>query len=575
MLTLALSLALLPAPLDPPSRVGHLVASGGGPIGQPTDGHTCVPAWQEAEIQAVVAANVRALGLVDPTDGALPPPVPPPLVRFFPHAVNLFDDAFMQYTVDLNPAAGGVMDFACASPASSYDGHNGNDSVIRSFGEQAYGVPVYAALPGTVVARADGFPDMNTTMSGQPANYVVVQHADGSQAWYLHLRNGSVLPAVGQHVRLAEQIGLTGSSGNSSVPHLHFELRDSNGTVFEPWATTPASACRPGSSGFVQQPAFVRTFYANDFGFTQLNIGTLPATQLPPYALPRTGHKAPAETNLYIWTIFQNLPANATWQFTFKRPNGTTAFTSGQVAISNGATPQRTWWQWTSFFVNDLNSSSFLGTWRISVTLTSPSTGTVPVVTDAPLELRSVRSATYNRPPNAFTVSLDPPAPTATDAVYARVSASRTLDDPDYDILRYRYVWKRSGVIVRDVTHAGRSDAVPAGTLQLGSVLRCEVTCLDPLDASTAAAPAQFTVTVGPCPADLGTEGSPDPLSGPDGFITGTDFDVFILAFFAELRTAGGLLLADLTNDTGTGGPDGFITGADFDRFILSFFGGC
>ncbi|MCW5764945.1 MAG: immunoglobulin domain-containing protein [Phycisphaeraceae bacterium] len=80
---------------------------------------------------------------------------------------------------------------------------------------------------------------------------------------------------------------------------------------------------------------------------------------------------------------------------------------------------------------------------------------------------------------------------------------------------------------------------------------------------------------VGCSPADVATDGSSDPLSGPDGFITGTDFDVFILAFFTELTTGGGTPLADLTDDTGSGGPDGFVTGTDFDLFVQLFFVGC
>ncbi|MCW5764842.1 MAG: hypothetical protein KIT68_02565 [Phycisphaeraceae bacterium] len=79
-------------------------------------------------------------------------------------------------------------------------------------------------------------------------------------------------------------------------------------------------------------------------------------------------------------------------------------------------------------------------------------------------------------------------------------------------------------------------------------------------------------------PADVATEGSPQPFDdGPDGFITGTDFDVFVQAFFQEIRRPAGTgpFIADLTDGDGTGGPDGFITGSDFDFFIVKFFAGC
>lgn len=75
--------------------------------------------------------------------------------------------------------------------------------------------------------------------------------------------------------------------------------------------------------------------------------------------------------------------------------------------------------------------------------------------------------------------------------------------------------------------------------------------------------------------ADVATAGNPDPLAGPDGFITGDDFDVFIGAYFSELRRASYQLVADVTDGAGAGGPDGFITGADFDAFIAAFFTGC
>ncbi|MBL8990196.1 MAG: proprotein convertase P-domain-containing protein [Phycisphaerae bacterium] len=89
----------------------------------------------------------------------------------------------------------------------------------------------------------------------------------------------------------------------------------------------------------------------------------------------------------------------------------------------------------------------------------------------------------------------------------------------------------------------------------------------------------QPPATIPSCsPADVATEGSLQPfIDGPDGFITGTDFDVFVQGFFQEVRrpSPAGPYIADLTDDTGTGGPDSFITGADFDKFISLFFAGC
>lgn len=87
---------------------------------------------------------------------------------------------------------------------------------------------------------------------------------------------------------------------------------------------------------------------------------------------------------------------------------------------------------------------------------------------------------------------------------------------------------------------------------------------------------AEIPIGTEPCsPADIAAEGDPDPLAGPDGFVTGVDFDAFVLAFFKELRRSDDTLLADVTDGTGAGGPDGFVTGTDFDRFVELYFLGC
>lgn len=93
---------------------------------------------------------------------------------------------------------------------------------------------------------------------------------------------------------------------------------------------------------------------------------------------------------------------------------------------------------------------------------------------------------------------------------------------------------------------------------------------------SLQSAPALLgTGSIACAPADIATEGSADPLAGPDGFITGTDFDLFVIAYFAETRRGDGSLIADITGSDGFGGPDGFVTGTDFDRFVEIFFVGC
>ncbi|MFI5803822.1 M23 family metallopeptidase [Streptomyces sp. NPDC051561] len=91
--------------------------------------------------------------------------------------------------------------------------HSGQDFAVP------IGTKVKAAAAGTVVkAGSNGAGD-------GPAygNAVVVRHADHTYSQYAHLSRVQV--NVGQHVSAGQQIALSGNTGNSSGPHLHFEIR--------------------------------------------------------------------------------------------------------------------------------------------------------------------------------------------------------------------------------------------------------------------------------------------------------------------------------------------------------------
>jgi len=97
-------------------------------------------------------------------------------------------------------------------------------------------VQVVAAAPGILVAKDDGNFDRNCAIaSSTNPNFVRVLQDDGLSAIYLHMRNGSVTTkAIGERLIAGDYLGTVGSSGQSSGPHLHFELRDSNGNVVDP-----------------------------------------------------------------------------------------------------------------------------------------------------------------------------------------------------------------------------------------------------------------------------------------------------------------------------------------------------
>ena len=134
--------------------------------------------------------------------------------------------------VDQNTAAAATQDFNCGT--NTYDGHRGTDIATWPYNfikMDSDWVEVIAAAPGTILDVHDGEFDKNCTSNSMTANYVMIQHADGSTALYWHMKKNSVTTKiVGQTVVTGEHLGMVGSSGSSSGPHLHFEVW-SAGTV--------------------------------------------------------------------------------------------------------------------------------------------------------------------------------------------------------------------------------------------------------------------------------------------------------------------------------------------------------
>ena len=126
----------------------------------------------------------------------------------------------------------------------------------------AYGAPVFAAANGTVRLAEDGH-DENAGVDpkkGGMANFVILEHDDGSLSGYFHLRKGTVTVVPGQYIAAGRDIGQTGNSGNSSEPHLHFgyiRLHETGRGVIAPVAFSNMKAisgsvvnCVPGSGQY-------------------------------------------------------------------------------------------------------------------------------------------------------------------------------------------------------------------------------------------------------------------------------------------------------------------------------------
>ena len=133
-----------------------------------------------------------------------------------------------------------------------YDGHTGTDFMLSGgFNTMDEGsARVIAAQRGIVVDLDDGNYDrchtdliqMDISCDGYPMrpNYVSIRHPSGWTTLYYHLKSGSVQVEIGDQVECGTILGLIGSSGYSSSPHLHFEVHNELGQEIDPY-TGPSS----------------------------------------------------------------------------------------------------------------------------------------------------------------------------------------------------------------------------------------------------------------------------------------------------------------------------------------------
>lgn len=89
------------------------------------------------------------------------------------------------------------------------------------------GTPIYAVADATVIKAA---PDSKGVDAGG-GHIIMLDHGNGVQTWYMHLDAYAV--SLGDKVKKGQIIGFSGSSGDSTTPHLHFEYRV-NGVPIDP-----------------------------------------------------------------------------------------------------------------------------------------------------------------------------------------------------------------------------------------------------------------------------------------------------------------------------------------------------
>jgi hypothetical protein len=108
---------------------------------------------------------------------------------------------------------------------------NGDPARVENY--VAYGQPVLAVADATVTEVLDelddqvpgSLPDPATiTVQNVDGNHVILDIGGGLYVFYAHLRKGSVRVKPGDRVRLGQELGRLGNTGNTSAPHLHLHV---------------------------------------------------------------------------------------------------------------------------------------------------------------------------------------------------------------------------------------------------------------------------------------------------------------------------------------------------------------
>lgn len=176
------------------------------------------------------SATGPQLGMYVVVPNAPPPPTSEPAVFVAPAPSPLPSAPAMAYSAPTGrhgsfvPPLGGYVTQPFGptdvtfEPALTYNG--------TAYPHFHTGIDVAAPVGTLVGASAAGTVIQVGVSNGQPVgygNYVVIQHRNGYLTLYGHLSR--VLVTLGEQVRQLELIGLVGSTGLSSGPHLHFEIR--------------------------------------------------------------------------------------------------------------------------------------------------------------------------------------------------------------------------------------------------------------------------------------------------------------------------------------------------------------
>lgn len=221
------SINTLPTPSLPKILPSRPIVNPDLPSTSTTRGLTPVPLQSIPEIKASIAPRVIARASIG-TD-AYAPLVQPSTRRLVSPEMPTIGAA--DSYLPRGKGGGAMNGFIWPSQGVMTSGYG------QRWGRPHRGIDIAAPIGTPIVASAPGVISYAGYNDGGFGYLVEVDHADGTMTRYAH--NDRILVSVGQQVSQGEQISLMGSTGNSTGPHLHFEIHPGGQGAVNPMAYLP------------------------------------------------------------------------------------------------------------------------------------------------------------------------------------------------------------------------------------------------------------------------------------------------------------------------------------------------
>jgi len=249
---------------------------------------------------------------------------------------------------------GQLQDYNCGSRTYDTDNgynHQGVDIYTWPFSWYQFQnnlSEVIAAAPGTIIYKNDGEFDMSCNLNSNQWNAIYVRHSDNSVAWYGHLKNGSLNSKnIGDTVSEGEFLGVIGSSGNSTGPHLHFEVYDSNSNLVDPYNGN----CNSGASWWRDQP----NYYSPNINAVLTHDAPPYFNECPQVEATNIANRFLPNTNVYLAGYFKDQLSGTSANLKLHHPDG--SIDSWSKNFTNTYTSS--YWYWGNSTLNSLGTYLF------------------------------------------------------------------------------------------------------------------------------------------------------------------------------------------------------------------------